>query len=81
MVKYPDLPWVQVVPCGRCRYAREPDEEDIFERTLVEGVLWCDHGRSDCGVWHDQYCDDGELKEDEGKEGWQSDFWSLADES
>nr|DAG79831.1 MAG TPA: hypothetical protein [Caudoviricetes sp.] len=54
---------VEVVRCKDCRYAREPDTEDCFERQLLEGVLWCEKGRSDCGVWPDEFCNDGEEKD------------------
>lgn len=52
-----------VVRCGQCKHSRELDRSDPYENSFVEGCVWCMAGRGD-GVHRDQFCDEGERKED-----------------
>ena len=52
-----------VVQCGQCKHSRELDRSDPYENSFVDGCVWCMMGRGD-GVHRDQFCDEGESKED-----------------
>lgn len=60
----PTIDAVPVVRCGQCKHSRELDRSDPYENSFVEGCVWCMMGRGD-GVAKDQFCDEGEQKEDD----------------
>ena len=60
----PTIDAVPVVRCGQCKHSRELDRSAPYENSFVEGCVWCMMGRGD-GVAKDQFCDEGEQKEED----------------
>ena len=62
----PAADFVRVVRCKDCKHSRKLDRTDPYENSFIDGCLWCMIGRGN-GVSPEQFCDDGERIEENGR--------------
>ena len=62
VLRQPAADVAEVVRCKDCESCRELNRKNADENNYVEGVLWCTS--LDWGVWPDDFCSNGERREE-----------------